>query len=151
MGQRETSQEATMNHLGRRLKLKVEADKNGSSWGYEIKSDDSASDPHVKNCKIDMGKGPGSGATIEFRLQGKAGQRLDFKTSDPIWVQVGSCPTSPGLANGVTLTGCTTERLTIDNENLDPPGDLYYRLNFIDGNGDELSWDPIIRNGGGGP
>ena len=151
MGDRETSQEARMRQLSKTIKVKVIAAKSGPSWGYEIKSDNVGSDPYVKNGKLDMGQGPGSGATIEFRLQGQAGQRLDFKTSDPIWVEVGSCPTSPGFPNGVTLTGCTTERLTIDNENIGGPADLHYRLNFIDGNGDELSWDPIIRNGGGGP
>ena len=151
MGMRQASQEPTMGQLSKTIKVKVEVDKTGSSWGYKIKSGDSASDPYVNNGKIDMGQGPGSGAIIEFRLQGTAGNRLDFKTSDPIWVEIGSCPTSPGFPNGVTLSGCTTERLTIENENLNPPADLHYRLNFVDGNGDELSWDPIIRNGGGGP
>jgi hypothetical protein len=145
------SQEAAMTNLSIRLKVKVEADNNGSSWGYAIKSDNSATDPYVKNGKIELGQGPGSGAEIEFRLQGKAGQRLDFNVTDPIWVQVGSCPTQPGFPNGVSVIGCTTERLTIEDLNLGAAADLHYRLNFIDGNGDELSWDPVIRNGGGGP
>ena len=139
--------------LSKRIKVKVEMDLNGNCWNYAIEADDAASDPSVKaGNKIDMGQGPGSGAEIEFRLQGKVGKQLDFKTSDPIWIAVGSCPTASGpFPSGVALVGCTANKLTIRNENRDPPAELHYRLNFLDKQGNELFWDPIIRNGGGGP
>ena len=83
--------------LSKRIKVKVEMDLNGNCWNYAIEADDAASDPSVKaGNKIDMGQGPGSGAEIEFRLQGKVGKQLDFKTTDPIWIAIGSCPSAPG-------------------------------------------------------
>jgi hypothetical protein len=48
------------------------------------------------------------------------------------------------------VVGCTANKLTINAFNRNA-GDLHYRLNFVDQSGNELSWDPIIRNGGGGP
>ncbi len=140
--------------LAKRIKVKVEMDKNGQCWNYALEADDNASDPYVKaGNKIDMGQGPGSGAEIEFRLHGKTGQKLDFKTTDPIWIAVGNCPPgpTPNWPAGVTFVGCTDDKLTIADENRDPAADLHYRLNFVDAQGNELNWDPIIRNGGGGP
>ena len=136
----------------RRIKVKVEMDQNGPGWNYAIGADDQASGPYVKaGNKIDLGQGPGSGSVIEFRLQGKLGKRLDFKTSDPIWVKAGDCPTGKcDVPNEIQINGCSTERLTIEAFNRNA-GDLHYRLNFVDDSGNDLSWDPIIKNGGGGP
>jgi hypothetical protein len=141
--------------LAKKIKVKVVMDKDGVCWNYALEADDNASDPYVKaGNKIDMGSGPGSGAEIEFRLQGKAGQKLDFQPGDPIWIAVGSCPPAPTPTwpAGVSLVSCTNDKLTIADENRNPAADLHYRLNFVDSTtGQPLSWDPIIRNGGGGP
>lgn len=141
--------------LTKKIKVKVVMDKDGLCWNYAIEPDDQASDPYVKaGNKIDMGSGPGSGAEIEFRLQGKAGQQLDFDTNDPIWIQANNCPTSSGgLPTGFSIVGApTASKLVIGDENSDSQQvDYHYRLNFVDNQGNKLSWDPIIRNGGGGP
>lgn len=141
--------------LAKRIKVKVEMDRNGQCWNYAIEADDNASDPYVKaGNKIDLGQGPGSGAEIEFRLHGKTGQKLDFDTADPIWIAVGNCPPAPtpNWPAGVSLVSCTNDKLTIADENRSPAAELHYRLNFVDSaTGQPQSWDPIIRNGGGGP
>ena len=149
MSESDTSCETTAGQLSKTIKVKVEMDQDGACWQYAIEADDKASDPYVKaGNKIEMGSGPGSGAVIEFRLQGKAGKQLDFDTNDPIWVSTTSCPSGKlAFPIGVRLTGCSENRLTIENDNAGAAVDLHYRLNFK-GN---LSWDPIIRNGGGGP
>jgi hypothetical protein len=153
MGTAPESCEATST-LTKKIKVKIVMDKNGPCWNYAIEPDDQASDPYVKaGNKIDMGSGAGSGAEIIFRLQGKAGQKLDFKTADPIWISIGSCPTgpTPNFPAGVKLVDSKTDSLTIENPNSDPPVELHYQLNFVDNLGNDVSWDPIIRNGGGGP
>lgn len=144
--------------LTKRIKVKVVMDKDGSCWNYALEADDDPSDPYVKaGNKIDMGSGPGSGADIEFRLQGKAGHQLDFNIGDPIWIKKDDCPTSgTGLPTGFSIVGTTTaNKLVIRDQNDNSQEEFYhYRLNFIDRSTtppQPVSWDPIIRNGGGGP
>jgi hypothetical protein len=145
-----TGDETIVGPLTKTIKVRVDMDQEGACWHFAIEADDKASDPYVKaGNKIDLGSGPGSGAIIEFRLQGKAGKQLKFDAADPIWVQMNSCPgKSSDFPTGVSLISCDDNTLKIGNENAGSSSvDLHYRLNFQG----SLSWDPIIRNGGGGP
>lgn len=136
-----------------RIKVRVNLEKNGPCWQYAIEADDHQSDLFVKaGNKIDFPNGQPT-SIIEFRLQGKAGQKLDFDLADPIWVKVGDCPTQHcSVPTEIKLLpGATSDRLEIENKNLNK-AELHYRLNFVDQAGNKLYWDPIIRNnGGGGP
>lgn len=136
--------------MSRQIKVRVEMSEVGPSWDYGIAADDQASDSYVQpGNRIDLPQGPQ--AIIEFRLQGREGKRLDFRTDDPIWVEQGACPNSPGDGDGeIQIKSCSANRLEILNLN-SKVTDLHYRLNFRDEHGNELHWDPIIRNGGGGP
>jgi hypothetical protein len=135
-----------------RIKVKINYDKDGSCWNYDLEADDNGSDPFVKpGNKIVFPNGQPT-STIEFRLQGKAAQKLDFDLAGgPIWVQANSCPTLPSSVPGeiTVLSTSTANRLDIQNKNLNA-GDLHYRLNFLDDQGNAVHWDPVIRNGGGG-
>lgn len=150
----ETEESCGTGVLSRSVKVRVEMDRNGPCWNFAIDADDNASKPYVKPAnKIDLDRGPQ--ANIEFRLQGQVGHQLDFDTSDPIAIQASGCPAiGAGLTTGFSIVSCTDNKLIINDQNLDPPRDYYYRLNFIDRSTtppQPVSWDPIIRNGGGGP
>ena len=123
-----------------------------------VEADDNASDPFVKaGNKIDMPrKQPTS--IIEFRLQGKAGQVLDFDLDtsppvvEPIWVEAGQCPTQCNpFPSDFSVASKSANVIKVQDRNL-VAGDFHYRLNFVDAAGNKTHWDPIIRNGGeGGP
>ena len=140
------------------IKVRVNFAKNGGCWNYDLEADDQQSGPFVKagNKIVFPHKQPTS--TIEFRLQGQTGHALDFDLDinqpivEPIWVQVGQCPTQYStVPNEISIVRKSANRLTIQNRNLDS-ADIYYCLNFVDGDGNKVHWDPIIRNtGGGGP
>jgi hypothetical protein len=134
------------------IKVRINLAKDASCWNYAIEADDQSSGPYVKaGNKIDFPKKHPT-STIEFRLQGKAGQTLDFDLADPIWIQPDTCPTAPCNYPEVTvLPSSTPNRLHVQNRNLSEV-ELHYRLNFVDSAGNKVHWDPIIRNGGeGGP
>ena len=136
--------------MTRRIKVRVDMDQNGPNWQYGIAPDDPSSGPYVKpGDRIDLPHGPQS--TIEFRLQGKSGKRLDSQSVEPIWVKEESCPDGPGDGGGqIEILSCTDDRLQIRDLN-SKETELHYRLNFVDEQGNPHFWDPIIRNGGGGP
>lgn len=137
-----------------RIKVKINFGKDGSCWNYDLEADDKDSEPFVKpGNKIDFPHGQPT-SVIEFRLQGKAGQKLDFDLNcmgGPIWVKANNCPTQPNSVPGeiTVLNSSTVNRLDVENKNL-IAGDFYYRLNFLDDQNKPTSWDPVIRNGGGG-
>jgi hypothetical protein len=135
-----------------RIKVKINYGKDGSCWNYDLEADDNASKPFVEpGNKIVFPNGQKT-STIEFRLQGKAAQRLDFDLAGgPIWVQALTCPNhASSVPTEITvLNTSTANRLDIQNRNLQNL-DFHYRLNFLDDQGNPTSWDPVIRNGGGG-
>lgn len=134
----------------KRIKVRVDMDQNGPCWNYAIEADDKASDPYVKaGNKIDL-PNPTPKTVIEFRLQGKLGKKLDFDQADPIWVLANTCPTTGSNDPDICLISCTADKLEILDLN-SKQVDLHYRLNFVDSAGQKLNWDPIIKNGGGGP
>jgi hypothetical protein len=130
------------------IKVKVEADLIGGAWQFDVKPDDLASGPYVKNGKIEVPVGPQT--RIEFKLQGTAAGKLDFKESDPFWAEQGQCPTSRCSDPDICIVSCSKNKLEINDRNT-KAADLHYRLNFVDSAGGDHWWDPIIRNGGGGP
>jgi hypothetical protein len=81
---------------------------------------------------------------IHFKLKDKTDYELTFRERDPIWIaRDGSCPTSAGLA-GFTVGHCVNRMLTVEN-----PGTLgvyAYTLWFVDEDGNEYDYDPIIKN-----
>ena len=136
----------------KRIKVRVNLAKDASCWNYDLEADEPASQPFVKaGNKIEFPRGHPT-STIEFRLQGRTGHVLKFDKADPIWVDVGQCPTNPSeVRKEICILDTSDNKLEIQNKTLDA-NDLHYRLNFIDEAGNKVSWDPIIRNtGGGGP
>ena len=131
-----------------KIKVRVDMELIGKSWDFEIAADDPASDPYVKDNKIEVPHGPET--RIEFKVQGTANGKLDFKESDPIWVQENQCPTSKCSDPDVSIVDSKKNKLEVNDRNTKAT-ELHYRLNFVDKNGGEYEWDPIIRNGGGGP
>jgi hypothetical protein len=138
------------------IKVRINFAKDGNCWSYDLEADDHVSDPYVKaGNKIDF---PHSQPTsiIEFRLQGKAGQVLDFDldpnlpVKEPIWVESGQCPTQCNpFPSDFSVVRKSPNVIEVQNRNLNA-GDFHYRLNFVDSGGNKVHWDPIIRNGGGG-
>ena len=132
-----------------KIKVRINVDENDMSWHYALEADDQASIPYVlAGNKIAVPHGPTT--TIEFKIQGPLAGELDFSENDPIWVLKGSCPISYSADPSVTVIDCKKNKLVISDSNL-AQADLHYRLNFVDKNGGFHYWDPIIRNGGGGP
>lgn len=139
-----------------RIKVRINFAKDGNCWNYDVEADDQPSQPFVlAGNKIDFPhKQPTS--VIEFRLQGKAGQVLDFDldpsppVTEPIWVKAGQCPTQcDPFPSDFSIVDKSANVLKVRNKNL-LTGDFHYRLNFVDNAGNKVHWDPIIRNGGGG-
>jgi len=131
------------------IKVRVDMELMGKSWDFKIAADDWASGPYVKpGNEIEVPNGPQT--KIIFKLQGCAAGKLDFKKSDPIWVQENECPGTKCSDPDVVIKDVDKNKLEINDLNTKAT-DLYYRLNFVDKNGVEYEWDPIIRNGGGGP
>ena len=131
------------------IKVRITVDENGKCWNYAIEADDQPSIPYVlAGNKIDVPTGPTT--TIEFKIQGPLAGQFDFDENDPIWVSDQGCPQSQGGNPSVAVSYCKNNKLIITDSNLDKI-DLHYRLNFVDRNGGFHYWDPIIRNGGGGP
>lgn len=108
--------------------------------------------PSQGNTPIDLPKGSGSHDLI-FTLHDNSGKGLKFKpvASDAMWVRNGNaCPTAPGNGNGQIVHGSVTNggtTLTVNDDNAGNPARLHYTLRF---DPDPNSWDPEIRNGGGG-
>lgn len=131
------------------IKVRITVDENNKCWNYAIEADDQPSIPYVlAGNKIDVPTGPTT--TIEFKIQGPLAGQFDFDENDPIWVSDQGCPQSYSSNPSVEIKSCKNNKLEISDLNLDKI-DLYYRLNFIDKNKVHHYWDPIIRNGGGGP
>jgi hypothetical protein len=132
-----------------KIKVRVDMELIGKSWDFNLVADDPASGPYVKpGNRIEVPNGPQT--KIEFKLQGSAAGKLDFNESDPIWVQENQCPTSQCSDPDVRITDINKNKLEINDLNTKAT-ELHYRLNFVDRAGGEYEWDPIIRNGGGGP
>lgn len=132
-----------------KIKVRVDMEMIGKSWDFNLSADDPASGPYVKpGNRIVVPNGPQT--KIEFKLQGSAAGKLDFKESDPIWVRESQCPTSQCSDPDVSVTDINKNKLEINDLNTKAT-DLHYRLNFVDRTGGDHYWDPIIRNGGGGP
>jgi len=139
-----------------RIKVRINLAKEGSCWNYDLEADDQPSYPFVlAGNKINFPDGQPT-SNIEFRLQGKAGQVLNFDldttapVKEPIWVESGQCPTQCNpFPSDFRIVSRAANKLEIENRNLNV-GDFYYRLNFVDNAGNKVHWDPIIRNGGGG-
>lgn len=97
---------------------------------------------------------PGSGShDLTFTLHDNSGKGLKFKpnAADAMWTHPGNkCPNGPGngngqITNGSVTNGCMTLNVTDDNSG--NPARLHYMLRF---DPDPNSFDPEIRNGGGG-
>jgi hypothetical protein len=132
-----------------KIKVRIKVDENDKCLNYALEADDQASVPYVlAGNKIDVPQGPTT--TIEFKIQGPLGGQLDFNENDPIWVSQAGCPQASSTDPSVTIVDCKNNKLEISDANLDQV-DLHYRLNFVDRTGGDHYWDPIIRNGGGGP
>ena len=130
------------------IRVRVDMDLIGKTWSYDLVADDVASQPYVQHGKIEVPSGPQT--RIEFKLQGSASGKLDFKESDPLWAQDGTCPTARSSDPDICIVDVKKNKLEINDRNT-RQADLYYRLNFVDRTGGDHYWDPIIRNGGGGP
>jgi hypothetical protein len=88
-------------------------------------------------------KGPRA-SKIHFKLQDKTDFELAFRSTDPIWIAANSsCPTSAQLA-GFTVAHCKNWTLTVENPG--KPGVYAYTLWFVDEDGNEYDYDPIIKN-----
>lgn len=105
----------------------------------------------AKQAKLKLDKGSGA-HDLNFDLQDHSGRGLQFDTGDPIWVdEDGPCPPSPGISSDqLSVTGCTTDRLSAVDANNGRSRELRYQLNFIAADGSHSNCDPIIQNGGGG-
>ena len=82
---------------------------------------------------------------VHFTIQGPGS--IKFASTDPVWVQAGSKPTTSVLdaqVAGVVQSADGRELFVLD-KNSGNNAQLYYRLNF-NGHG---FLDPIIDNGGG--
>lgn len=135
----------------KRIRVRVDISNVAGAAQFSLAADDKASIPHVKPADEIELPFPTPQTIIEFRLQGKAGKQLDFDTSDPVWIQANACPRSQcNVGTEVCILECTENRLMLLDQN-SQPAVLYYRLNFVDAQGKPDHWDPIIRNGGGGP
>ena len=131
------------------IRVRVDMNLVGKTWKFYVVADDVASQPYVHpNDKIEVSPGPQT--KIEFKLQGSASGKLDFKESDPIWVKEGDCPGKRRSDPDICIVDVKKNKLTINDRNT-RQADLYYQLNFVDKEGEGFEWDPIIRNGGGGP
>jgi hypothetical protein len=85
-----------------------------------------------------------SASKLHFKLQDKTDYELTFRAHDPIWiVKDSSCPTSSGLA-GFTVLRCTDRMLTVEKPGVS--GTYAYTLWFVDEDGNEYDYDPIIKN-----
>src|SRR5688500_17530160 len=109
-----------------RIKVRVNLAKDASCWNYAIEADDQVSNTFVKaGNKIELPNGHPT-STIEFRLQRKSGQALDFDLADPMWIQPDSCPTAPCNVPEITvLPSSTPNRLDVQNMNI-TSANLYY-------------------------
>lgn len=81
---------------------------------------------------------------IHFKLQDKTDFELVFRQRDPIWIaEDSSCPDSAGYAD-FTVVDCKDRMLTVGNPGR--PGLYSYTLWFVDEDGNEYDYDPIIKN-----
>jgi hypothetical protein len=135
----------------KRIRVKVVIDRFIWRWGFAIEADDKEAKPHVKDDLIDLPL-PIPEAEIEFRIHQRGGKRLEFRQADPIWIQRDECPGEEvpcNVGNEVCIIECTENRLRLlDRNTVDAV--LHFRLWFVDEDNDLESWDPAIRNGGGG-
>jgi hypothetical protein len=136
----------------KRIRVKLRIDKSGAVWGFTIKADDKASGPYVQPNDVIELPNPTPQSEIEFRLYQTGGKKLEFDQSDPVWIKANSCPTQAcNVGNEVCIVECTENRLRLLDQN-SAAATYYYRLNFVDKDNNPITyWDPIIRNGGGGP
>lgn len=99
--------------------------------------------------KISVDLLPDSGEhEIVIHLVATQGLKIDWKTSDPIWVSEGTaCPPPEGICSDqIRDVTCVGNKLSFKDANDGAPRTLTYQLNFV-GAG---PCDPEIRNGGGG-
>jgi hypothetical protein len=97
----------------------------------------------VKGHVIEVKTGSG-GARIRFKLKDKTDFDLQFRSRDPIWVTQGAdCPAGSGLGS-FSVSRCDGTDLVLDNPA--GPGTYAYTLWFVDEDGNEYEFDPIIKN-----
>jgi len=115
------------------------------------------SDNGWQNGPIVLPRGP-EHYRLVFDLDDKSGRKLHFyeKPAEAMYVKVGSCPSQPGDGDGridFENVDSNKKKLTIKDNNRDPPCTLHYMLRFKGdphGSCPPYEHDPEIKNGGGG-
>ena len=124
------------------VKVKAETVSTGTSWTIDGKK--------PQQSVISIGAKTGS-HTLDFKLNDQTDRELRFNTSDPIWVHETEddvCPKAGISTDQVCVASCDNKRLTITDENSGIARTLHYQLNFLDTDGNAVSVDPVIKNGG---
>lgn len=116
-------------------------------------------DPARQKGHIEIPKGQGD-VPFKFHLHDRSGLNLAFLPNDegkqegPFWCSTMDCPTSWGDGNGQIMDiSSSNNLLKIVDANSGDPCTLHYALRFTGdelGSGPPYSFDPDIRNGGGG-
>lgn len=129
------------------MDVKVTA-KAGSAGSIDWDIDDKK----PKESRLDFP--PGSGAdTIKFTLFDRSGQALRFDCNGPFWAHLsesGQCPPSGARCDQTNVLECSGKHLSVRNENSGAACTIQYQLNFVDGRGNPVPVDPMIKNGGTG-
>ena len=91
---------------------------------------------------------------IHFQLHDDTGLKLKFfdKSEDSIWASVDKCPDAKGGGGQIDYNDSVSggPNLRVLNSNSEKC-ELHYALRFKDKNNNLQLYDPVIRNGGGGP
>lgn len=92
---------------------------------------------------------------LHFQLRDQTNRGLRFvdNSDDAIWATIDQCPQGKDNGGQIEFPHPKSQPflLRVADANRDPPCELHYRLWFVDQNGNPESYDPVIRNGGGGP
>ena len=105
-----------------------------------------------KNSELDFPRNSGPD-TIKFTLFDRSGKNLRFDCNGPFWAHADdtqACPPEHSQCDQTNVIECTGKHLNVRNENSGEPCTIHYQLNFVDGSGNSVPVDPMIKNGGTG-
>ena len=146
-------QDATTTPTGKPIKVTVHAGKPDTKPMFWQEWEEEGSGGAQKGDTIPFRAGSGS-HLVTFHLKDGSGLKLRFAElpEDAIWVEIGKCPEKGGNGGQISFGPVDSNRLILKvvNSNCGVECDLWYRLNFVDENQKEWSYDPIMKNGGGG-
>ena len=91
---------------------------------------------------------------LHFKLRDTTGRRLRFfeDSKDAIWAKVDECPDCEGGGGQIDYKDSISGGPNLKVHNLNSePCELHFALRFKDEDDIVETYDPVIRNGGGGP